>query len=126
MRIRRPIPLDPPIPGKIEIFSKRLYEMAQTWTFDDPTGPFRTHPGVHVTWEDWKEARENEKYPLQLIGHHFKGRTHSTYANLPRNKEAHHQRVWINPIDAEERGIENDDHGRHVQRSRAACGSRHR
>ena len=43
------------------------------------------------------------------MGHHFKGRTHSSYANLPRNKEAHHQRVWINPIDADERGIKNDD-----------------
>lgn len=46
---------------------------------------------------------------MQLIGHHYKGRTHSSYANLPKSKEAHPQRVWINPIDAKARGIENDD-----------------
>ena len=100
-------PLETPS-GKIEIFSQRLYEMNSTWTFDDPTDRLAPVPEYTETWEGLQEARSGTKYPLQLIGHHFKGRTHSTYANLPRNKEAHHQRVWINPIDAEERGIEMD------------------
>lgn len=83
--------------------------MSQTWTFDDPKDKLTPLPEQLMTWEDWQEARENKKYPLQIIGHHFKGRTHSTYANLPKTNEAHQQRVWINPIDAEERGIKNDD-----------------
>ncbi len=95
--------------GKLEIFSQKMYEMSQTWTFDDPKDKLTPLPEQLMTWEDWQEARENKKYPLQIIGHHFKGRTHSTYANLPKTNEAHQQRVWINPIDAEERGIKNDD-----------------
>jgi len=61
------------------------------------------------TWEGALEARASEKYPLQVIGHHFKARTHSTYGNVDWLKEAHHQTVWINPADAEERGIANGD-----------------
>lgn len=96
--------------GKIEIFSNRLWEMSKTWEFDGTLGQRLTALPEHIeTWEGPGQAKENEKYPLQLIGHHYKGRTHSSYANLPKSKEAHPQRVWINPIDAKARGIENDD-----------------
>ncbi|MCI1896340.1 MAG: molybdopterin-dependent oxidoreductase [Ancrocorticia sp.] len=103
-------PLETPS-GKIEIYSQRLAEMAKTWEFDgmykgDKLCPL---PEQITTWEDWSAARTNKKYPLQLMGHHFKGRTHSSYANLTWNKEAHPQVVWINPIDAEKRGIKNGD-----------------
>ena len=39
----------------------------------------------------------------------YKGRTHSTYGNVAWLKEAAPQIVWINPADAAERGIANDD-----------------
>jgi anaerobic dimethyl sulfoxide reductase subunit A len=48
-------------------------------------------------------------YPLQCIGHHYKGRTHSTYGNVAWLKEAAPQVVWMNPADAQARGITNDD-----------------
>lgn len=97
--------------GKIEIFSTQLWEMAKTWTFPDQRkGDKVTALPEHIdTWEGAMEARENKEFPLQLIGHHFKGRTHSTYGNLPKLREAHHQRVWINTADAQSRGIKNDD-----------------
>jgi anaerobic dimethyl sulfoxide reductase subunit A len=43
------------------------------------------------------------------MGNHFKGRTHSTYANVPWVHEAEPQIVYINPTDAEKRGIANGD-----------------
>ena len=103
-------PLDTPS-GKIEIFSKQLWDMAKTWEFPDalPGDKITALPEHVDTWEGALEARKNEKYPLQCIGHHFKGRTHSTYGNLTLNREAHHQRAWINTLDAKDRGIENND-----------------
>ena len=71
---------------------------------------FGTPLPEHVaTWEGAEEARTNERHPLQMISHHFKGRTHSTYGNLSNNLEAHPQKIWINTRDAAARGIANDD-----------------
>lgn len=97
--------------GKIQIFSPELWELAKKWEFKDPLpGDVITAIPEHLdTWEGALEARTNEKYPLQCISHHFKGRTHSTYGNLANNVEAHPQTVWINTMDARERGISNDE-----------------
>ncbi len=103
-------PLDTPS-GKIEIFSSELWEMTSTWEFPnaEPGDKLTALPEHVDTWEGAIEARTNAKYPLQVIGHHYKSRTHSTYGNVPWLKEAHPQKVWMNPVDAQERGIENDD-----------------
>lgn len=97
--------------GKIEIYSPRLAEMAATWEFPAPqTGDRITAVPEYVeTWEGAEAARKDPDHPLQLIGHHYKGRTHSSYANLPWTKEAHPQKVWLNQLDAAERGIVNGD-----------------
>lgn len=98
--------------GKIEIFSSELWEMANTWTFAEPRLPEDVISAlpVHIDISEGAvAARSNEKYPLQVLSHHFKGRTHSTYGNLPRNREAHPQRAWMNPLDAKERGLVTDD-----------------
>ena len=100
--------------GKIEIYSERLAAMAEKWEF----GVFRPKqegdrltplPEHLATWEDGEAAKANKDFPLQCIGHHFKARTHSSYGNVEWLKEAHTQSVWINPIDAASRGIENTD-----------------
>ncbi|MDL2272468.1 molybdopterin-dependent oxidoreductase [Desulfovibrio sp. OttesenSCG-928-I05] len=100
-------PLDTPS-GKIEIFSKRLWELNRTWEL--PEGE-RIHP-IPV-YEKTPEGPDDEagkrRYPLQLIGHHYKGRTHSSYANLPWLGKVAPQQLWINPIDAAERGIRHGD-----------------
>lgn len=94
--------------GKIEIFSKALWEMSTTWELLE--GDVITALPEHIdTWEGAKEAKTNTKHPLQMIGHHYKGRTHSSYANVPWLLEAHPQFVVMNNIDAEARGIKNDD-----------------
>ena len=46
-----------------------------------------------------------EKYPLQLIGWHTKRRCHSIHDNNPDLRKAEPQCLWLNPIDAEERGL---------------------
>ena len=48
-------------------------------------------------------------YPLQLISPHAKGRVHSTLYNVPWLRELETQRVWINAVDAEARGINDGD-----------------
>ncbi|OCW60594.1 DMSO/selenate family reductase complex A subunit [Trueperella bernardiae] len=97
--------------GKIDIFSAPLYEYSKTWVFEGERAGDRVTaiPEYLETWEGQAEARTNDKYPLQCIAHHYKGRTHSSYANLEKGLELHPQMLWINPADAEARGIANGD-----------------
>ena len=93
--------------GKIEIFSKALWDLNRTWIL-----PKGEQIAALPAWYDYPEAVTDplsRKYPLQCIGHHYKGRTHSTYGNVAWLKEAAPQVVWINPADATARGIVNDD-----------------
>jgi len=91
-------PLDTPS-GKIEIFSEEIFS--------------RNLPGVAPAIpkyvQEWESpfGEESGKYPLQVIGTHFMGRVHSTFANCDWNQEAFPQRVFINPIDASQRNLEN-------------------
>ena len=99
-------PLNTPS-GKVEIFSPRLHDMGQTWEL--PEGDVITGLPIYApTWEGVSDPLR-ETYPLQMIGHHYKQRTHSSYGNVPWMQEAAPQVVWINSIDAAARGIENDD-----------------
>ena len=102
--------------GKIEIFSKQLYDLnnpeeippipkyIQEW--EHPflgTAKFISHP----TQDEINFAPQ--PYPLQAIGHHTLHRVHSTHDNNDWLEEAFPQRVFMNPIDAAERNIENGD-----------------
>ncbi len=99
-------PLDTPS-GKIEVFSARVHDIGQTWTLEE--GDVISGLPIFVpTWEGITDPLR-EKFPLQLIGHHYKQRTHSTYGNVPWMKEAAPQEVWMNPIDADARGIQHGD-----------------
>lgn len=93
--------------GKIEIYSEQLAEIAKTWKLkeDEVIHPL---PIYADSFEGHNDPLV-EKYPLQLTGFHYKARTHSTYGNVAEIKAAAPQELWINPIDAKERGIENGD-----------------
>ena len=99
-------PLNTPS-GKIEIYSEQLAEIAASWELDDDEV---IHP-LPVYADSFEGHRDplTAKYPLQLTGFHYKSRTHSTYGNVANLKAAAPQELWINPIDAKERGIENGD-----------------
>ncbi|MCC7370377.1 MAG: molybdopterin-dependent oxidoreductase [Chloroflexi bacterium] len=87
--------------GKIEIFSERLWKRGQLDTvpaipkyvpaFEGPADPLIA------------------KFPLQLVSFHFKRRVHSTHDNNPWMIEMAPQVLWVNPMDAQARGIEDGD-----------------
>ncbi len=98
--------------GKIEIFSKALYEL------DKPD----EIPAVPKYIPEWQKSSAAEGvgsagageisrkiYPLHAIGHHTLARVHSTHANNDWLQEAFPQRIFINPVDAAVRGITDGD-----------------
>ena len=104
--------------GKIEIYSEGLAKIASTWTL--PEGDVITPLPQYVsTWESSEDHETKKTYPLQLFGFHMKGRTHSTYHNVAALRRAVTDAVWINPIDAQARGIRDGDKVR-VQSKRGA------
>jgi len=122
--------------GKIEIFSKQLYELnnpeeippipkyIREW--ESPFAPCHCEEGEarrsnllspdeyrltdttapeEIATLAKERLTRNDTYPLQAIGHHSLARVHSTHANNDWLEEAFPQRVFINPIDADARGI---------------------
>ncbi|WP_159565666.1 DMSO/selenate family reductase complex A subunit [Budvicia diplopodorum] len=86
--------------GKIEIFSKRLYDM------QNPEIPALSH---YVPAQEGPEDPLRDKYPLQMITWKGKNRANSTqYAN-PWLQEVQAQTLWMNPIDAKKRAISEGD-----------------
>jgi anaerobic dimethyl sulfoxide reductase subunit A len=104
-------PLNTPS-GKIEIFSKTLFDMHKLdeipavpkyipeW--DNPFSYESSDPALLI-------QGSKKRYPLQAIGHHSLARVHSTHANNDWLQEAFPQRIFINPLDAEARGISDGD-----------------
>jgi anaerobic dimethyl sulfoxide reductase subunit A len=118
-------PLNTPS-GKVEIFSKQLYDInklgeipavpkyIQEWEH-----PFGEPPGKNVSDSETNASDapgtsqaanyaefSQVAYPLQAIGHHTLHRVHSTHDNNDWLGEAFPQRVFINPLDASARGIQ--------------------
>jgi len=87
--------------GKIEIFSKQLLDL----------GIAAEIPPIPKYIQEWESpfGVEAEKYPLQAIGHHTLHRVHSTHDNNDWLEEAFPQRVFLNPLDAQRRGIKDGD-----------------
>ena len=84
--------------GKIEIYSKDLADL------NDPQ-----LPPIPKYIEPWEGPQDPliEKFPLQLITFHFKTRAHSNFYNIDWLRELESHEIWINPIDAVRRRIEN-------------------
>ncbi|PWW10978.1 selenate/tellurate reductase subunit YnfE [Mangrovibacter plantisponsor] len=93
--------------GKIEIYSSRLADIAKKWEIkpDEVISPL---PVYASTFEGW-DSSERHQWPLQLFGFHYKARTHSSYGNVDVLQAACRQEVWINPVDAQQRGIQQGD-----------------
>lgn len=86
--------------GKIEIFSKRLYDM------QDPDIPALSH---YVPAIEGPQDALTEKYPLQMLTWKGRNRANSTQFANPWLQEVQGQALWINPADAEKRGINAGD-----------------
>ncbi|MFH0257981.1 DmsA/YnfE/YnfF family dimethyl sulfoxide reductase [Vibrio rumoiensis] len=103
-------PIANPLPspsGKIEIYSEQLAEIAATWELDEDEH-ITPIPEYHPTFDGW-DSPKRKQFPLQMTGFHYKARAHSTYGNVELLKAAAPQEIWINPMDAEPRGIKNGD-----------------
>ena len=86
--------------GKIEIFSQRVVDI------DHPQCP--PIPKYMQVPEDRFDPLA-EKYPLQLLSPHPKNRVHSEMYEVEWLREIEPHRAWINPIDAQTRGISDGD-----------------
>jgi len=87
--------------GKIEIFSKRLYDM----------GNLKEIPAIpkYVPSFEGPSDLMHNQYPLQLIGWHTKRRCHSIHDQNDWNTIVERQELWINPKDADLRSIQEGD-----------------
>ncbi|HKK73057.1 MAG TPA: molybdopterin dinucleotide binding domain-containing protein, partial [Candidatus Krumholzibacteria bacterium] len=90
--------------GKIELFSLAMHH------FGRPD----VAPAVPKYVQEWESpfGDEAERYPLQCIANHTLARVHSTHDNNDWLREAHPQRLWIHPLDAETRGLHDGDEAR--------------
>lgn len=86
--------------GKIEIFSKALYDMKNE---EIPA------LGNYVPSWEGPEDQLTEKYPLQLIGWKLKNRANSNHFTNPWLTEVAKQEMWINPHDASKRNLKTGD-----------------
>jgi anaerobic dimethyl sulfoxide reductase subunit A len=50
-----------------------------------------------------------QQYPLQLLSPHPRNRVHSELYKVPWLREVEPHRVWINPVDAKPRGIQDGE-----------------
>lgn len=97
--------------GKIEIFSKRLYDM------NNPEIPALSH---YVPAHEGPEDALAKQFPLQLITWKGKNRANSTQYTNPWLQEVQIQKLWINPQDAQKRGIRQGDTVR-IYNQRGVC-----
>ena len=102
--------------GKYEVFSKQAYNLSQQWDLtgsgyipDDGLDKITGLPIYYESYESFGDTAAKADYPFQIIGHHTKSRTHSSYGNVAWLKSIVPQQLWINTQDAAELGIENDD-----------------
>lgn len=86
--------------GKIEIFSKDLYDFEQE---DIPAIP------RYLVCPEGPEDPIREKYPLQLVGWHTRRRCHTVHDNNEYQDEVEMPGLWIHPEDAAARGIQDGD-----------------
>lgn len=61
------------------------------------------------TREGLGDVERMKQFPLQMTGFHTKRRTHSTYHSVAVLREAVPDEVWMNPMDASQRGLKHGD-----------------
>ncbi len=97
--------------GKLEIHCQSLSDQIALYglTTIPPIPQYRPPvEGIEDTYSDW-EKRIKGDFPLQIMNPHNFRRSHSVFNNIPQLRKAFPQESWINPLDAEKRGIKTGD-----------------
>lgn len=92
--------------GKIEIYSEDLAHIADTWQLGEGEKIYPI-PVFQAGWHGYDTT--TDEYPLYCCGFHHKSRTHSSFGFIPELEFVSRQQLWINPHDADERGVKNGD-----------------
>ena len=92
--------------GKIEIFSQKIAKAMEEWEFAEDETVYPV-PAYVPEWHGVETT--TDEFPLALSGFHYRGRVHSSWGSIELLKEANPQELWINPVDAESRGIKQGD-----------------
>jgi anaerobic dimethyl sulfoxide reductase subunit A len=98
--------------GKIEIYSKELEKVnCDVEDFSSVYPSYGQVPKIPTYIECTESPTPDNmvKYPLQLTSPHHTHRTHSQFFNIPRYRSLYRHEVWLNPVDAESRGIKQGD-----------------
>lgn len=93
--------------GKIEVYSEKILE--DTAAFELEEGEVISPLPVYAPPYFEPGAADADRFPLQLIGYHHRSRAHSSYGSLDAIRERARHQLWINPLDARSRGIEDGD-----------------
>lgn len=94
--------------GKIEIYSEQLATLDKEWEL--PEGDRIPAVAEYLpTREGLGDVERMKQFPLQMTGFHTKRRTHSTYHSVAILREAVPDEVWMNPMDASQRGLKHGD-----------------
>ena len=92
--------------GKIEIYSETLAKLNDTWELEEDEQIYAI-PEFHGGFQGYGST--TDEFPLYCSGFHHKSRTHSSFGFIEELEQAARQQVWINPADADPRGIKNGD-----------------
>jgi anaerobic dimethyl sulfoxide reductase subunit A len=97
--------------GKFEIYCKKLADVVESrgWSSIKPIPAYNpAQEGYEATFADWKKKIKGD-YPLQLFNMHYPRRSHSVFDNIQQLRRAFPHEFFMNPIDAEARGIKHGD-----------------
>jgi molybdopterin guanine dinucleotide-containing S/N-oxide reductase-like protein len=113
-------PVKNPLPtpsGKLEFYSERL---AKYFPNDNERPPIPKWIEKGVTHDERLSSERAEKYPLLMMSNHGRWRVHAQCDDISWTREAptckvkgcdgyNYEPLWINPKDAEKRGIKTGD-----------------
>ena len=128
-------PIANPLPtptGKLEFYSESL---AKAFPNDEERPPYPQWIEKSITHDERLSSRRANLFPLLVLSNHGRWRTHAQADDIPWSKEAvtckikgfdgyHYEPCWINPADAEARGIKYGDIVRvYNERGSVLCGA---
>lgn len=99
-------PLDTPS-GKIEIYSEKILRDTEHFNLRDGEviSPIPAYAPPYFE----PGADDGARFPLSLVGFHHRSRAHSSYGSLDAIRQRARHQVWMNPLDAAPRGVEDGE-----------------